>query len=63
MVDLMRDTGGIVEHINPSKLVKPITSESVETEMPATPAISVEKIMNAKKPAAAKVKRKSNGKK
>jgi hypothetical protein len=67
MVDLMRDTGGIIEHINPFKLVKPITPESVQTEMPAVPAISVEKVVRqeAKKAAAAKdrTKSKSSGRK
>ena len=62
MVDLMRDTGGIIEHINPVKLVRPITPESVQTEMPTVPAISVEKAVAAKKAPRAKAKGKSNGK-
>jgi len=62
MVDLMRDTGGIIEHINPVKLVRPITPESVQTEMPATPALSVEKAVIAKKASSAKISRKMKSK-
>ncbi|MFT3893798.1 MAG: TRAFs-binding domain-containing protein [Anaerolineales bacterium] len=65
MVDVMRDTGGIIEHINPVKLVQPITPESVQTEIPPIPAISVARAVAAKKitPAKVREKSKSNGKK
>jgi tetratricopeptide (TPR) repeat protein len=63
MVNLMRDTGGIIEHINPVKLARPITPASVETELPSTPAISVEKIIKAKRTVPTRAKSKSNGKK
>jgi hypothetical protein len=63
MVDLMRDIGGIIEHINPFKLTRPITPEAVHTDVPAMPAISVAKVMASKEITPSKAKTKPRKKK
>ena len=62
MVELMRDTGGIIEHINPIKLARPITPDSVPTELPASPAVSVEKAIENKAVVSSKPKTRSKKK-
>jgi hypothetical protein len=60
MVDLMRDTGGMIEHINPTKLSRIIESNRT----PETKSVEVQPVaekvssngMSAKKPGARKKK-------
>ena len=63
MIDLMRDTGGIVEHINPFKL----SMDSVMTDVPDLPLLETDTPSQSTKPAPVKLspssKPKSNKKK
>ncbi|MEP6895237.1 MAG: hypothetical protein ABI986_06490, partial [Chloroflexota bacterium] len=63
MIDLMRDTGGIVEHINPFKL----SMDSVMTDIPDLPLLETDTPSQSTKPAPVKLspssKPKSNKKK
>ena len=56
MVDLMRDTGGIVEHINPFKLSGAVEDAITEKEM-VPPAAPVKNIEPKKEPAKPRTKR------
>ena len=56
MVDLMRDTGGIVEHINPFKLSGAVEDAITEKEM-VPPDAPVKKIEPKKEPAKPKAKK------
>jgi hypothetical protein len=41
MVDLMRDTGGMIEHINPKKLPRGISQNTVVTTQQRVPSMDV----------------------
>ena len=50
MVDLMRDTGGIIEHINPFKLARSITPSTPQKNAPATPRAARVTISRVERP-------------
>jgi hypothetical protein len=58
MVDLMRDTGGVVEHINPFKLARSIAPHGSQKANPERPATINEKRSTAEKPVKSKTKKK-----
>jgi len=57
MVDLMRDTGGIVEHINPFKLSGMLEDAITEKKVAPPPDEPVKKIEPKRKPTKPRAKK------
>jgi hypothetical protein len=57
MIDLMRDTGGMVEHINPFKLTG-LIEDAIKQQQIATPVMPIKQIEPGKKSGAKKPKKK-----